>query len=72
MIILYQIINKFNILILEKFNIHRFPTLSALALGINRTNYLIPIITGKLFLEIKNLILEVLQIRLRRRLRRAP
>ena len=58
-IILYQIIIKFNSLIFDKFNlnIHRFPTLSSLALGIYRANYLkdfkIPIISGKLFLDLK-------------------
>jgi len=58
-IILYQIIAKFNTLIFEKFNvnIHRFPTLSSLALGIYRCNYLkdfkIPIISGKLFSDIR-------------------
>jgi len=57
--ILYNIINKFNILIFEKFkvDIHRFPTLSSLALGIYRANYLkdfkIPIITGQLFNDLK-------------------
>jgi len=46
-------------LIFEKFslNIHRFPTLSSLALGIYRSsflgNYKIPIISGKMFLDLK-------------------
>ena len=58
-IILYLIIGKFNRLIFDKFNlnVHRFPTLSSLALGIYRCNYLkdfqIPIISGKLFLDLK-------------------
>jgi DNA polymerase type B, organellar and viral len=57
---LYQIIDKFNTLIFDKFNlnIHRFMTLSSLALGIYRGNYLgnskIPIITGKTFTDLKN------------------
>jgi len=58
-IILYKIINKFNTLIFEKFsvNIHRFPTLSSLALGIYSCNYLkesqIPIISGQMFNDLK-------------------
>jgi hypothetical protein len=41
-IILFNIIAKFNSLIFDKFNlnIHRFPTLSSLALGIYRANYM--------------------------------
>jgi len=56
---LYQVINKFNMLIFEYFNlnIHRFATLSSLALGIYRSNYLkdykIPIISGKMFNDIR-------------------
>jgi hypothetical protein len=58
-LILYQIINKFNLLIFDHFkiNIHKYATLSSLALGIYRSNYLkdhkIPIITGKMFLDLK-------------------
>jgi DNA polymerase elongation subunit (family B) len=56
---LYQVINKFNILIFEQFNlnVHRFATLSSLALGIYRANFLgdhkIPIISGKLFNDLR-------------------
>jgi hypothetical protein len=56
---LYQIIEKFNTLIFNKYsmNIHNFPTLPSLAFGIYRTHYLkdykIPLITGQIFNDIK-------------------
>jgi len=56
---LYQIIEKFNILIFNKYqlNIHNFPTLPSLAFGIYRAHYLkdfkIPLLTGQIFNDIK-------------------
>jgi len=56
---LYQIIEKFNNLIFNKFNlnVHRFPTLPSLALGIFKTHYMkpdqIPIINGQMYNEIR-------------------
>ena len=40
--VLHQILSKFNVLIYNKFslNVHRYPTLSSLALGIFRSGYL--------------------------------
>jgi hypothetical protein len=56
---LYQIIDKFNYLIFDKFNIniHNFPTLPSLAFGIYRAHYLkdfkFPLLTGQIFNDIK-------------------
>lgn len=59
---LYQVISKFSLKIFDLFrlNVHRFPTLSSLALGIFRSNYnlsmnqsKIPLITGKIYQDIK-------------------
>jgi hypothetical protein len=58
-IVLYQVLSKFNELIFNKFslNIHRFPTLSSLAMGIFRSGYLgnhnIPKLGGHTFDFIK-------------------
>jgi hypothetical protein len=52
---LYQIIEKFNTLIFNKYsiNIHKYPTLPSLAFGIYRTHYLkdypIPLLSGLIF-----------------------
>ena len=58
--VLHQILSKFNILIYSKFsvNVHRFPTLSSLALAIFRSGYLgdhrIPKLGGNIFDFIKS------------------
>jgi hypothetical protein len=55
---LYQVIEKFNILIFNKYqlNIHNFPTLPSLAFGIYRCHYLtdypIPLLSGQIFNDI--------------------
>lgn len=57
--VLHQVLTKFNILIFSKWkiNVHRFPTLSSLALAIFRTHYLadhkIPKLAGKIYEFIK-------------------
>ena len=57
--VLYQVIDKFNSLIFNKFslNVHKFPTLSSLAFGIFRIHYLkdhkIPQLGGKIYDFIK-------------------
>jgi hypothetical protein len=57
--VLHQILSKFNVLIFNKFtlNVHKFPTLSSLALGIFRSGYLglhkIPKLGGHIFDFIK-------------------
>ena len=56
---LYQVIDKFNTLIFNKFNlnVNNFPTLPSLAFGIYRAHYLkdykIPLIIGQIFNDIK-------------------
>lgn len=58
-IILWNVINTFNELIFEKFNlnIHRFQTLPSLAFGIYRSKYLkdfkVPLISGQIFNDIR-------------------
>ena len=56
---LYQIIQKFNSLIYDSYqlNINNYPTLPSLAFGIYRSNYLkdfkIPLIKGQIFHDIR-------------------
>lgn len=57
--VLYHVLDKFNDLIFDLYslNIHRFPSLPSLALGIFRSKYLkktkIPLIGGSMFDELR-------------------